>query len=313
VYQNFYTQFSGQFDAAVSAINGLASTLSGPLLALATLYVMVWGYLLATGRIQELLSDTTARVVRVVIIGALVTNTATYDSLVGSFFLNTVPCFVMSAVGSAACGGNGVESAGPTLVGAADQLFSAGMKAGMAAAKNANLLSVDGLLSLIVAGIGLLATIAASLLVFFEITLILTVLKIVVFVGPIFIALALFERTGNFFMSWVGRVAHSLIEILLVVLASQVLSAVVLNATAPNQTNPIVQALASILAVLIGMALFLVIPSLAGSLSGSGGSLTTAMLAASRGFSWSAGAARSAGRGLAAGAGAARGAMRGQR
>src|SRR5579862_7288083 len=151
MFANLYTSFSNQFDSAVGSINNLAGQLSAPFLAMATLYILIWGYLMMTGRIQELLSDTVARVVRVVIIGALVTNATTYNNLVGTFFLSTVPCFVMSALGGAACGGNGVESAGPVLVGAADTMFSAAMSSVANAWQNASVLSGEGLMFLAVA------------------------------------------------------------------------------------------------------------------------------------------------------------------
>ena len=282
MYRLLFTAYINQFDAGIAGVGTLAGSLADPFVAMATLYVMVWGYLIMTGRVQDLLSDTIARVVRVVIIGALVTNVGTYNAYVGNFFLNAVPCWVMTAVGNlgnAACGGTGVEAAGPVLAGSADQLWTLGWQAVATAFNGASIWTPSTWLGIAVGFIGALFTSVASLFVFFQVALIISVLKLVILLGPIFIALGLFERTSTFFMSWIGRVAHSLVELLLVALASQVLISIVNNAaTIPATSNPWTQSLANLIGVLVSMALFLIVPSLAAALTGSGGSLTLAMV-----------------------------------
>ena len=294
MYATLYTAFDQKYQAAVAGAAGLTANLSDPLLALVTLYVVIWGYLVMTGKVQEFPSDLVGRVLRIAIIAALVTNVATYNTYVGTFFLNTLPCWMLSQLGGVTCSGN-VDSVGATLAASADTLFTMGMKGGGNALSGFSFYSGASWVALIVAVLGIFAAAIASVVVFFEITLVLVVLQIVVLVGPLFIGLALFDQTSHFFKNWVGKLAHSMVEVLLLAIATQVLTTMLGLNLQVNASSPVTAALAATIAILVGMGLFLVVPSLASALTGGGGSLTGAMVAASGSFrSWRAASASSA-------------------
>jgi type IV secretion system protein VirB6 len=306
LYATLYTAFMGKFDAAVASMTTLSSSVSAAFVSMVTLYILVWGYLVATGKVQDLLSDVAGRMLRLAIIAALVLNVGTYNSVVGTAILQTIPCWAIGAVGGASCGGGNAEAVGASLAGSADVVFTAGMTGAANALGLFSFTSSSSWIFLLVAVACLAAGIISSVVVFFEIVLVLAKVSILVVIGPIFIVFGLFDRTSHLMMGWVNACAHALVEVLLIAVASQVLVGVMAAGTPANGSAPAwVQALAMMIAILVSMGLFLIVPSLAGAITGGGGVLTSGIVAGSVGRQVGAAAsvAGTGGRGAAAAGG----------
>ena len=269
MFGSLFDAYIRRLDTALGAAAGLTNALQDPFLAMGTIYVMLWGYLMMSGRIQEPVSDVIGRVVRLAFIGALVTNVGFYNTNVGNFFLNTVPCWIVGgAIGGSACG-SGASAGGLAMMVAVDRLWGDGSAACLGLWNSSGFTDVG---SKFVAALGWLVVGACSVLVAFQVVIVISLLKIVVFVGPLFIAMALFDRTSGFFMSWLNKLAFCTVSILLLMLASTIMLGMLTQTqTLVTTQNPLLEFAGTLLGLVVSTALFLAVPAIATALAGSGG------------------------------------------
>jgi type IV secretion system protein VirB6 len=196
-----------QVDTAVTGFfllsaSRVAAAIATPFRAAVTLFVVLWGLALWRGLINEPLSDGVGRVMRVVLIGTIALGAGVYGPRIAAFLYNT-PAELASVV----AGG----SVTPQTV--MDAALSKG---------NDIALAFIALLSISPAAIGanfaavlsaLIVWIFTSLVVLYGTALIVlskVILGVLIALGPLFIAMLLFDSTKRFFESWLSQALNYL-------------------------------------------------------------------------------------------------------
>ncbi len=196
----------------------MARALEPAVITLAVLYVMVWGYLQLTGQIEEPFIAGVKRLVTVAVILGCALELWLYNAVIVDTFFNAPAQLAARIVGAY------------DPVGIIDQILFAGSDvANLLFAKgsvfNSNVvyylagLAVDFV-------VGLTAIYAIFLLSLSRIAL-----SVLLALGPLFIALLLFEVSKRFFEAWVAQLAnYALITILTVLVSALMLHVVTVAA-----------------------------------------------------------------------------------
>jgi len=176
---------------------------------LLTIYMMLWGWLVIRGQVNEFVTDGFTRIVRLTIIVAIALNLGHYNTYVGDFLVQ-LPDHLISITSNGAA-----NSTGEYL----DDTFSEIWKAGWVFMNKADDESTLGvadipltLAGLFVWGLGLFLTVVGAFLLILS----KMVLAVLIATGPIFIILTMFEATKKFFDSWLGQCFNYILISLLV-------------------------------------------------------------------------------------------------
>jgi type IV secretion system protein VirB6 len=192
----------------------LATTLEPMVVALATIYVMVWGYLQLTGKIDEPFVTGLKRIILLAVVLACSLRLWLYNSIIVDTFYNAPAQLAAAVVGT------------QDPVGTIDAIWERGGAVAGYLWSNGGVLNGDfgyylagiivwflvGLLCVYTMFLIALATIASAVLLA---------------LGPLFIALLLFESTRRYFEAWIAQLAtYALITILTVLVAALMLQIV---------------------------------------------------------------------------------------
>ena len=190
-------------------------TLITPAIAtLATVYVMVWGYLHLTGKIEEPFGTGIKRIILLVVILGGALNLWLYNDLIVDTFFNSP--------GELAAGVIGAYDS----VGIIDQIIFSGGDAASLLIQKGGIFNGD--FSYYLAGfcvyfiVGVTAIYAMFLLALSKIAL-----SILLALGPLFIALLFFETTKRFFEAWIAQLANYAFITLLTVMVSALMLGIV--------------------------------------------------------------------------------------
>lgn len=218
----FDTWLQAQLATYIATRAAQLAALVEPLLAAcAVLYVMVWGWLQLTGRIEQPVMEAARRIV----ILAAVFGTAVHLWSYNAYFVDTFmdsPRVVATAL---AAGG------APGTIGVADTVLTEGATVAENLLKQAGVLSgnfgfylVGGFVYLV---IGLTAGYAAFLDALARIAL-----TVILALGPLFLVSLLFDSTRRFFEAWVAQLAnYGLVAILTGAIAGLLMQIVRTEAT----------------------------------------------------------------------------------
>lgn len=178
-----------------------------------TIYIVIWGWAMARGMVQEPVMDAFMRFVKIAFVFVLATQSAYYTPFIRNFAWDT-PDAIAKAI-------TGMDSNVTITVAEA---FGAALKIGSDYITDATELSgSSGVpdLSLLAIGIGVwgggaaLTGIIVGTLVIARI-----ILAVLLAVGPIFIILILFESTKKLFDAWLGQVVTYMIVIVTTITAT---------------------------------------------------------------------------------------------
>lgn len=303
VFDSFLHQFEQPITTFVStSVSNLASWVDGPLRVAVMLYVILYGLAVMRGAISEPIMEFAWRAMRIVVVVLLATNSATFQQYVSGLFFDSLP----KEIGNALAGSGLNTNSGVPF----DQLLSKGIDVANKIYDQAGLTNIAPAL---IAAI-LLVFVACGAFLQFAILLYAKIgLGVVIALGPVFIALALFEATRPFAEAWLRQVANFVILLVLVValvglMLTTISGFVDKYAANAGSTGEMLVAAVAISAVL-GLAgyIALQLPTLAGGLAGGGASLASRLVtstlmsnaAAAAGGAY-VGARWSAGRGMAA-------------
>lgn len=215
----FFASFSTWLNGILTGYIGtntatIAGLLQPAILALATIYVMVWGYLQLTGKIEEPFVTGLKRIILLVVVLGGSLDLWLYNTLIVDTFFN--------APGQLAAGIIGAYDP----VGIIDQIiFSGGDDASLLIQKGG---IFHGDFSYYIAGfaiylvVGLTAIYAMFLLALSKIAL-----SILLALGPLFIALLFFETTKRFFEAWIAQLANYAFVTVLTVLVAALMMGIV--------------------------------------------------------------------------------------
>lgn len=189
----------------------VAAILEPAIVTLGTLFVMVWGYLLLTGQLQEPFVSGLKRIVMLTVVLGVSLHLWLYNAVL----VDTV----FNAPGELAAAVLGASDA-VTIV---DEIINSGADtAEMLLAKGGLL---DGDLTFSLAGILVYVIVGiTAVYTFFLLMLSRIALSVLLALGPLFIALVLFESTKRFFESWLAQLAnYAFVTILTVLVATLML------------------------------------------------------------------------------------------
>ncbi|MGH9439855.1 MAG: type IV secretion system protein, partial [Terriglobia bacterium] len=204
------TNYVNSASATMVAIIGGAAT------ALLTIYVLLWAIGIATGRINEPVTDGMKRVMRMIVIVAFALTVGFYQGQVAQFFLQAPSALAADLVAPGSNSGSQPTTIATVLDNAENEGIDIGNKAwdqaqtlhwwdrfGFYLLAFVIWLSVTAVVA-IACGIIFMAFISTALLLA---------------IGPLFILLAIFPQTLRFFEAWLGQVVNFAILFLLVACA----------------------------------------------------------------------------------------------
>jgi len=282
IFAQFFTWLNVSLLAFVfSQIAAVAAALTPAVVTLATIYVMFWGYLQLTGKIQEPLLEGTKRIFIIAGILFFTLQLAANVGPITSVFFNSPQALA------------GVITGAPQPVAAVDALWLDGNDVAERLFAQGSVWSGAGW-GLFIAGalvyllVGLTCVYTAFLM-----AMSLVAIAVILALGPLFIAMLFFDATKRFFEAWIAQLAnYGLIIILVALVAALLLTFFQAAATTAVAMGTGITVAAAIRLCIVSVLVFLVmsqVPSIAAGLA-SGIALST-FGAVGRTLSWGMGGA----------------------
>lgn len=274
-FATFWSWLKSQLTAYIGDNTAhLAAVLEPAIVTLAVLYVMGWGYLQLTGQIEEPLIAGVKRIVVLAVVLGVGLQLWLYNSVIVDTFYNA-PAQLAAAMAGAG-----------DPVGTIDSIWeSGGTVAGNLWEKGHSLSGFGFLMAGAVVWclVGLLCLYAMFLIALSNIAL-----AVLLALGPLFIALVLFESTRRLFSAWIAQLAnYALITILTVMVAGLLLQLVQSYAAQTAARGSAILTVDALNMVLIAVLVFLLLRQVMPIAAGlAGGLALTSFGAVSRAIGW---------------------------
>jgi type IV secretion system protein VirB6 len=205
-FQTFWTWLNGELASYIGQNTArVASILQPAIVTLGTVYIMIWGYLQLTGRIEEPFVAGVKRIMTLAVIFGISLHLWLYNTLLVDTFYNAPTEFAAAAVGASdpVQTVDAIWNAGGAV---ADQLYRNG--SGFNTSYFGYMLAGVAVWLLV----GLLCVYTMFLLALSSVAL-----SVLLALGPLFVTFLLFETTRRFFEAWLAQLAnYALITILTV-------------------------------------------------------------------------------------------------
>jgi type IV secretion system protein VirB6 len=245
-FQTFWTWLNGQLASYIGANTAkLAAALEPAIVTFGTVYVMVWGYLQLTGRIEEPFVTGLKRLITLAVVFGVALHLWLYNSLIVDTFYRA-PAQLAAAV---------VGTTDPVTT--IDAIWNSGGTVAGYLLSNGGWLADFGLH---VAGmvvwflVGLLCVYTMFLIALSSIAL-----SVLLALGPLFFAALFFDSTRRLFDSWIAQLTnYALITILTVLVATLLLQIVASYASQTAARGSGVATVDSLNMVLVAVLVFLV-------------------------------------------------------
>jgi type IV secretion system protein VirB6 len=245
-FETFWTWLNGQLSTYIGTNTAVVAQALEPLLtALATVYVIGWGYLQLTGGIDEPFVAGLKRLVTLAVVLGVAVHLWLYNSLIVDTFYYAPAQLAAVVVGAT------------DPVATVDAIWARGGAVADYLWNNGGVFSGD--IGYYVAGaivwalMGLLCVYTMFLIALSSIAL-----AVLLALGPLFVGLLLFESTQRFFMAWLVQLAnYALITILTVLLAALLLQIVESYATQTAARGSAIVTVDALNMVLISVLVFL--------------------------------------------------------
>lgn len=260
-----FAQFLAWINAQLSAYVGtttatIAQAVEPAAVTLTTIYVMMWGFLSLTGRIEEPIWEGVKRILTIALVLGIGIRLWVFNSLFVDTFFVAPDRLAASIVGS------------PSIVSVLDDVWVDGNLAAEQLLGKGSVLNGDfayylaGFVVYFVVGLAVVYT--AFLMVLSKLAI-----AVILAFGPVFIALLLFDATKRFFEAWIAQLAnYALITILSILVSSlllQVIRRYVASAVSSGAGITIAESVrVSIFAALIFLLMRQVMPIASGLASG---------------------------------------------
>ena len=246
---SFFRTFWSWLNAELASYIGdntarVASILEPAVITLGTVYVMIWGYLQLTGRIQEPFADGVKRIVTLTIVFGVALHLWLYNTVLVDTFYNAPTEFAAAVVG-ASDPVQTIDAIWNSGGAVADQLFRDG---GPWSHLGYTLAGVVVWLL-----VGMLCVYTMFLLALSSVAL-----SVLLALGPFFVALLLFDTTRKFFEAWLAQLAnYALITIITVMIAALMLHLVQSYAQQTQALGTAIQTVDAINMLLAAVLVFL--------------------------------------------------------
>ena len=289
-FETFWAWLDGQLASYVGANTALiAAALEPAIVTLATIYVMVWGFLQLTGRIEEPLVTGLKRLIMLAVVLGAALHLWLYNAVIVDTFYRAPALLAGAVVGV------------PDPVATIDAIWNQGGAVAGYLWSNGGVLSGD--FGYYIAGaivwvlIGLLCVYTMFLIALSSIAL-----AVLLALGPLFMVLLLFDASRRYFEAWLAQLAnYALITILTVLVAALLLQIVASYAAQTAARGAAIVTVDALNMVLVSVLVFLLmrqIMPIASALAG-GVSLSSFGLV-SRFVGWGVSGTKSAAHGAAA-------------
>ncbi|KSV67493.1 Type IV secretion system protein VirB6 [compost metagenome] len=258
-------QFKAPLETFVSdGTSNVSEWISGPLTAAITLYVVLYGYLVLRGSVQEPILDFAFRAIKLAIIVMLVRDADEYQTYVTDIFFEGLPREISQALNA------GAAPSASTFDSLLDKGHACAKEIWARASWPVDVVTgIGGMMvigaSFIVAAIGYIVSLYARL-----------ALAIVLAIGPIFVALAMFQATRRFTEAWFGQLANFVIlQVLVVAVGSLLITCIDTTFTAIEGYSDVLMRPTALCAIcLAALYVFYQLPNIASALAAGGASLT---------------------------------------
>lgn len=257
VFAPAYAFIEGRLDQFLGESAGrMLGEVGGPLRVALVLYVLLYGFAILRGAIAEPMMDFAVRSVKLAIIAMLVT-TAAYGDWITQPIFHALPDTLARAIAGTTSGDAGS---------AFDQFFGRAAYLGQKTARDATPLNW---LPLLIGGAVFVVGALAASLGFGIVVLSKVALALLIALGPVFVACALFEATRRYFFGWLSQAVNYLVLFALMLAIFQlVLSLVGDQWGRIDGQDPIVGSLIFIALCLLGAIFFLQTPAIAAGIAG---------------------------------------------
>jgi type IV secretion system protein VirB6 len=260
-FETFWSWLNAQLTSYIgNNTASLAAILEPAVVTLATIYVMVWGYLQFTGRLEEPFTAGLRRIIVLVVVLGGALHLWLYNTVIVDTFYNAPAALAGAVVGTT------------NPVGTIDSIWeSGGQVAGSLWSKGG---VFDGDFGFYLAGalvwllMGLLCVYTMFLIALSSIAS-----AVLLALGPMFIVMLLFDATRRYFEAWMAQLAaYALITILTVLIGALLLQLVSSYAQQTAERGSAIVTVDALNMVLVAMVVFLlmrqVMPIAAGLAAG---------------------------------------------
>ncbi|HBI17969.1 MAG TPA: type IV secretion system protein VirB6 [Brevundimonas sp.] len=237
-------------------LGSVIAQVEGPLRVALVLYIVLYGFAIFRGAISEPIMDFAIRAIKLLFIYVLATTPA-YSTFVTDPLFRDLPTFLARAI-------SGGDT--PNVGGAFDEFLA---YAGYLGEKIGREGSAFDLAPYIVSAVVFIVGALACALGFGVVLVAKLALALLVTLGPIFIACALFDATRRYFFGWLSQAVNYLVLFALIITIFQlVLSLVRDQWGAIDGGEPMVGGLIFIALCLLGAIFFLQTPAIAAGVPG---------------------------------------------
>ena len=190
----------------------IASVLEPAIVTLGTIYVLVWGYLVLTGQMQEPFIAGVKRIATLAIVLGIALQLWLYNAVIVDTFFNAPGQLAASVIGAF------------DPVNTVDAIINDGADAASLLLAKGGVL--NGNFSFYLAGAAVyLFVLLTAIYTIFLLTLSRIALSVLLALGPLFLMLLLFDTSKRFFESWIAQLAnYAFITVLTVLVAALMLS-----------------------------------------------------------------------------------------
>lgn len=197
-------KFEGPINQFIeSGVQAVSDAVSGPFSIMAALYIVIFGMMVTMGYVRSPIFDFIVTAFKITFIAFLLKGAGGYNEYVTEIFFDGIPNGIGAAL--AGVGGGGIDPAALQDGSPFDQLIVEGGKMMEEINQGAGSLDIGqkifAYLAMVVVGI-------AAILMFAVVIYAKIALALIIAIGPIFIALALFDATRSFTSSWVSALAN---------------------------------------------------------------------------------------------------------
>ena len=237
-------------------LSSVIAVVDGPLRVALVLYVLLYGYAILRGAISEPVMDFAIRSIKLALLYALAT-TAAYSTFVTQPLFVDLPNALTQAI-------SGADT--PNVGAAFDQFLAYAGYLGETIAREGS--AFDPAPWIVAVAVLVIGALACAL--GFGIVMVAKVaLALLVALGPIFIACALFDATRRYFFGWLSQAVNYLVLFALLITLFQLVLALVRDQwSAIESADPMIGGLIFIALCLLGAIFFLQTPAIAAGVAG---------------------------------------------
>jgi type IV secretion system protein VirB6 len=275
IFEPAYSFIDGKLDTFLNErATSVIAVVSGPLRAALVLYVLLYGFAILRGAISEPMMDFAVRSLKLAFIYMLATTVA-YSTYVTTPLFHTLPDTLTQAISG---------SGAPDVGAAFDQFFSRAAYLGQKIGQTGS--PIDFAPWIMAALVYVVGAVAAAL--GFGVVMIAKVaLALLVALGPIFVACALFDASRRFFFGWLAQAVNYIVLFALIITVFQlILSLLAQQWSGIDGQDPMAGGMLFVALCVLGSIFFLQTPAIAAGIAGgaSVGLADFASAAATRAF-----------------------------